>query len=631
MPSRLSFAFLVCAVLSQACGGSEAVVLADTSAAKAAATIDCTLPADAWSGSPTGGAMIGDWGWESNSLDQCDSWSYRDDVPHGQPDSTQVALVTTPRRIGNRAARFTVAPGDHDTSRPTIHLECHTGPTAMNHAGDDTYYAYSFLLPAGWSFEGQHIIQQFHGFNGGNPQFMASVQASKSATVATMRVISKGGLQSWPNGVGVKPWSSADEQSGYFDVAIGSWNDIVMHFIWDTDDDGRIEIWHRSEEHAQFVKVIDWRKATLKYGPETTGNYREPEDAMSVTRFGLYVGDVDTPRTLYHDGFRMARSLDTVAAAFGCTPSGSICVPGGAIACCENDDCASGESCTDTVCVGAPKAPTYMAPKLRTAAVIDGALDEYNGVASLTLAVGTGATGVYRLAWDDDALYVAGAIEDATLDAVSANRDGNLYLDDSLELALDVAHDGGANLGANDFKFVVSLSNMQLDLRGDQSSAWNGAWESAVTVNGTTGNNDDSDIGYTVEMRIPWGELGMSTIEVGRRLGMEVKANDLAAGEASYSTWANVNGGSVNDPGGWGELVLAAALGTDDDLDDGALPDTNDDAIADAQDVPHDVDSCSAIGDGVWLLLSAIVPTTTRYVQRRRWLARARHIALTPW
>jgi hypothetical protein len=287
----------------------------------------CQMPEGTWTGRSTAAGTIKEaYDWESGNLSQCGTFIYRDGKGLNPP-SDQVALTKSLTRQGTSAARFMVKAGDQDSSRSTIHLECHA--KERNVPGQEDYYAFSFFIPKDYAPDANYLIlNQFHsGWHGGaNPQFALSVStgvASSKGPIGTGVFASKGGLINW-NG---SSFSYSDVMSQSTTFEIGGWNDVIMHFIWSTDSSkGRVEIWQRQQGESQFKKTVDWKKATLYYGKGKSETISASQ-AYAAAKFGIYAGNRDDGSpltksiTVTHDGFRRGSTLQSVASGFGCAPA----------------------------------------------------------------------------------------------------------------------------------------------------------------------------------------------------------------------------------------------------------------------------------------------------------------------
>jgi hypothetical protein len=223
-----------------------------------------------------------------------------------------------------------------------------------------------------------------------------------------------------------------------------------------------------------------------------------------------------------------------------CTPSG----------CLSESQCIGDPSC------GGPLPNTYSVEKTQTPPSIDGNTAEFSGTNKITLSNSHGTKGTYRLMWDNNALYIAAEVEDSHLNADRSERDQEyIWWDDSIEIMIDTLHDGG-NIKQDDYKFFVNLLNNQADSR-QLDLSWSTPFTSSVTYDGSLNDNTDDDAGYTIEVAIPWSGLGIPFPSVGETLGFELMMNDQDDSDTRIAeVWANLDGGDVNNPGGWGKLVF---------------------------------------------------------------------------
>jgi hypothetical protein len=190
----------------------------------------------------------------------------------------------------------------------------------------------------------------------------------------------------------------------------------------------------------------------------------------------------------------------------------------------------------------------YTAPQTQIAPTIDGLLSEYADAPAITLTNSRGTSGVYRLLYDTQNLYVSAQVTDTSVNAIHTTRDAALYQDDSIELMLDALHNGGATLQTDDYKFYVNTNNAQADSQGG-SISWNSSFTSAAKTNAT---------GYTLEFAIPFSAIGV-TPTTDMLVGLDISMNDRdAAGTTLQTAWMNTTGGDFNDPNGWGDLILSS-------------------------------------------------------------------------
>ena len=116
-----------------------------------------------------------------------------------------------------------------------------------------------------------------------------------------------------------------------------------------------------------------------------------------------------------------------------------------------------------------------------------------------------------KLLWDDQFLYVAAELEEPHLWATLSSRDAIIYRDDDFEVFLDPEGDG-----VSYFEVEINALGTILDLFMDKPYREGGRakilWDlpgllSGVALQGTLNDPSDQDLGWTVELAIPWAEL----------------------------------------------------------------------------------------------------------------------------
>jgi hypothetical protein len=115
----------------------------------------------------------------------------------------------------------------------------------------------------------------------------------------------------------------------------------------------------------------------------------------------------------------------------------------------------------------------------------------------------------FRMAWDDENLYVFFYFEDKFITAGEKNRDGQPYLDDCGEIfiipvpdSLDTHFGFELNLykASNDFIYFNDYYKGQDYVL----KAFNPEFEVETSYEGTINDNSDEDVGWSLEMAIPF-------------------------------------------------------------------------------------------------------------------------------
>lgn len=236
---------------------------------------------------------------------------------------------------------------------------------------------------------------------------------------------------------------------------------------------------------------------------------------------------------------------------------------------------------------------SYRAVRAPAAPVIDGDLDdaawaaaawtlEFVDIEGAHRPLPTHATRV-KMTWDDSALYIAANLAEPDLWATITERDAVIYHDNDFEWFIDP--DGDA---LRYFEFEVNALGTVWDLflpkpyrdGGKAENVWNiDGLRSAVRLDGTLNDPSNRDVGWTVEMAIPWSAFADSgRTAVPPRLGSAWRINfsrvqwDLDAVGGKYQKRTNAEGkplpehnwvwsaqGVVNMhvPERWGTLIFA--------------------------------------------------------------------------
>ena len=159
--------------------------------------------------------------------------------------------------------------------------------------------------------------------------------------------------------------------------------------------------------------------------------------------------------------------------------------------------------------------PSYEAPRAAQAPTIDGRLDDaiWERAERTPLFVntldGSPATPASwaKIAWDDEALYVAFDVADTFLRATLSGHDPHLWEQDCVEIMVDPDGDGLAY-----YEMQLSPTDEVFDTRYDSRRVpqpfghvdWDSGLRGAAQVRGAV-NDDVDDEGYVAELAIPWG------------------------------------------------------------------------------------------------------------------------------
>jgi hypothetical protein len=194
---------------------------------------------------------------------------------------------------------------------------------------------------------------------------------------------------------------------------------------------------------------------------------------------------------------------------------------------------------------------------------VDGALDELAPAPYVDLsdavAAGSDNRVTARLAWDATALYAAFDVSDATLLVNQGGIDGEVWNGDGVEVMIHLGAAASA-LSPADFHVLANVNGDVTDERGS-SLGWDRSWNLSARLVSAVRKPSG---GYTVEMAIPWMDLGIAAPPAGTRIGLDLAHNDVdVAGAAPKQVdWAGL--ASFAQPGRWlsGRLESTPACST---------------------------------------------------------------------
>ncbi len=174
----------------------------------------------------------------------------------------------------------------------------------------------------------------------------------------------------------------------------------------------------------------------------------------------------------------------------------------------------------------APPVPTLRVTKATTPIRIDGKLDDaaWATAARTPRLVDTmsGAAAEFaataRMTWDDTAVYLGWEVADDYLKATHTRHDDHLWEQDCVEVMFDPGGDQ-----RNYFEIQVAPSGQSFETRYDTRRqpqpfgdvAWTSQVRAQVERRGTL-NDDEDDVGYTVEMAIPWAAFAAGNPPAGK-------------------------------------------------------------------------------------------------------------------
>lgn len=165
---------------------------------------------------------------------------------------------------------------------------------------------------------------------------------------------------------------------------------------------------------------------------------------------------------------------------------------------------------------------------------------------------------IVRSCWDSDSLYFRFEVRDTDLRAFQTEQDHpQLFLDDMIEILIDADNDKGPHWKEDDIVYHVNILGVKKDDRGTtlytSDATWNGRARYRIELYGNINDTSACDEGYTIELVIPWSEIGRSPT-VGTALGVNFANGDNDGCGRQLYDWCNAV--PMRSPNVFGTLVL---------------------------------------------------------------------------
>lgn len=160
--------------------------------------------------------------------------------------------------------------------------------------------------------------------------------------------------------------------------------------------------------------------------------------------------------------------------------------------------------------------------------------------------------------WDENYLYVGYEVRDRYLVGYQMERDHKaLYKDDMIEVLLDPRRDATDKWLEDDMVYHINILGQVKDDRGTPEGASDAAWQSSalwgVEPLGTLNDSTDLDWGFTVELAVPWTEIGLKP-ESGKKLGINFAAGDAEGAQEHLWDWCGAS--PFRQPSAYGIMTL---------------------------------------------------------------------------
>ncbi len=220
-----------------------------------------------------------------------------------------------------------------------------------------------------------------------------------------------------------------------------------------------------------------------------------------------------------------------------------------------------------------PAIPEIIVPYVEeTAPVIDGRLDDdvWKSSAKIKLLVNNGSQAglepvratIVKLVWDKKNLYLGFKCFDRNIHSKFTNRDDKLWNAgyDEIEVAEMMLCEGNNIRHYFEFNFNPRgvLFDTEIKWRNGESyfnPAYNSNVRWATNVEGSLNNSDDEDKYWTVEIAVPWADIGMRAPDSGQTMRANFYRSDNSE-QIHFSAWSPTYKSYFHIPERFGRLIF---------------------------------------------------------------------------
>lgn len=185
-------------------------------------------------------------------------------------------------------------------------------------------------------------------------------------------------------------------------------------------------------------------------------------------------------------------------------------------------------------------AGNYTAPEL----TIDG-YDDDEQWANATTEITYGATNsaTFKMYRGEEALFCYWEVSDPDLQTVGTNNGDDVCSGDSVEVYFDFKNDAADSPTSDDVQINIGAHGKTRILIGNSGSwgNWNGLLDYEIALDGTLNDNSDIDVGYSVELMIPYAQASDITKDsvFGFSVGHVQRGTDSTNTTLAY-TWGGL-------------------------------------------------------------------------------------------
>lgn len=151
----------------------------------------------------------------------------------------------------------------------------------------------------------------------------------------------------------------------------------------------------------------------------------------------------------------------------------------------------------------------------------------------------------------ENALFCFFTVDDPDIQTVGTNNGDDVTKGDSVEIYFDCKNDGSKKPNSDDIQINIGAHGKTRIFVGSNGTwgSWNGLLDYEIKLNGTLNDSSDTDVGYTVELMVPYSQIGIDKNSTfGVSLGHVARGRESTAEGLQYTWGPLVFDGNFIDP-----------------------------------------------------------------------------------
>ncbi|MEN6371583.1 MAG: sugar-binding protein [Armatimonadota bacterium] len=166
--------------------------------------------------------------------------------------------------------------------------------------------------------------------------------------------------------------------------------------------------------------------------------------------------------------------------------------------------------------------------------------------------------------WDENYFYAAFTVDDPDITGTNISPFSNPWEDDSVEIFLETDNNHAPGRSKSTYHMAVSSAGGAAFTESDGNGGWRIkkilSFKYASVADGSISNSNDLDIGYTVELALPWHELGVKAPTPGTMMSFNVvvrmrgETNKFVSLSPAVKTEED-----IHDASKWANIVFTGA------------------------------------------------------------------------